>query len=81
MSNYLNSCNDVLTTASADRIYSARPTSTYRPDGTFIDTLNVWFQRWQQRRRLENLPPHLLKDIGITSYAAEQEAAKPFWIE
>lgn len=41
--------------------------------------LLIWNRRWQQRQRLAQMEDRLLKDIGMTRYQAEQEAAKPFW--
>ncbi len=38
---------------------------------------------WENRRRtrlaLKWLDPHLLRDIGLDPFAAEEEATKPFW--
>lgn len=81
MSNYLNSCNDTVTNVYTQEIRDGRFVESERHIGRLKSILTVWFQRWQQRRNLENLPPHLLKDIGITRTAAEEEAAKPFWVE
>ncbi|PMR70146.1 DUF1127 domain-containing protein [Halomonas heilongjiangensis] len=36
-------------------------------------------QRRRSRRRLAQLDPHLLDDIGISRATAEREARKPFW--
>ncbi|WP_322893828.1 MULTISPECIES: DUF1127 domain-containing protein [unclassified Yoonia] len=33
----------------------------------------------RQRRRLQDLDPHLLDDIGITQQQAAAEAEKPLW--
>ena len=41
--------------------------------------IEYWAVRVNQRRRLIDLPDHLLKDIGITRADAEREAGKPFW--
>jgi len=37
-------------------------------------------RRMRTRRRLVELEPHLLRDIGITRLDAEFEANKPFWV-
>ncbi len=37
------------------------------------------WRRWRSRMALSELPPHILKDIGITPVEAEHEANKPFW--
>ena len=81
MSNYLNSCNEPAENGYADKIRSIQFVRSEPHNGTLKRILTIWFQRWQQRRKLENLPPHLLKDIGISRTAAEHEAAKPFWVE
>jgi uncharacterized protein YjiS (DUF1127 family) len=41
--------------------------------------LGAWRHRHQTRRDLRDLPPHLLRDIGLTAADAEAEARKPFW--
>lgn len=47
--------------------------------GFGIDALMTWQQRAEQRRCLRGLDDHLLKDIGLSRFDAEAEAAKPFW--
>jgi len=42
-------------------------------------TLLVWNSRYQARRRLAEMPEHLLSDMGISRAEADREAAKPFW--
>lgn len=39
----------------------------------------LWRFRARTRDQLRNLPPHLLKDIGVHPGAADAEARKPFW--
>lgn len=43
------------------------------------ETLRVWRQRIEGRRRLRELDEALLKDMGISRTDALREAAKPFW--
>ena len=38
-----------------------------------------WRSRARQRRRLGELPPHLLADVDINAEQARREADKPFW--
>ncbi|MEM7497873.1 MAG: DUF1127 domain-containing protein [Pseudomonadota bacterium] len=38
-----------------------------------------WQDRLRQRRRLQALPDHMLKDIGVSREDALEEASKPFW--
>lgn len=42
-------------------------------------TLNMWYDRSQERRHLAALPDHLLRDIGIDRTSALKEASKSFW--
>jgi len=42
-------------------------------------TLKEWRARARQRRELLGLTSSALKDIGISRFDAEREAAKPFW--
>lgn len=44
-----------------------------------LQTLQLWYERSRQRRRLVRLDDRLLRDIGIGRIAAMEEAAKPFW--
>ncbi len=39
----------------------------------------TWFERARTRRELAELPPHLLKDIGLTEADRFVESNKPFW--
>lgn len=39
----------------------------------------TWFERARSRRELAELPPHLLKDIGLTESDRFVESNKPFW--
>ena len=38
-----------------------------------------WDRNRRTRKTLKYLDPHLLRDIGLTSSAAQEEADKPFW--
>ena len=46
-----------------------------------LQTVEVWYERSRQRRRLALLDDHLLRDIGIDRLAAMEEISKPFWRE
>jgi uncharacterized protein YjiS (DUF1127 family) len=37
------------------------------------------WRRYVSRRRITDLDPYLLKDIGVSFADAEREANKPFW--
>lgn len=45
----------------------------------FLSTLGTWLRRSRTRRELAQLPPYLLKDIGINEADRYQEVSKPFW--
>jgi len=38
-----------------------------------------WREVSTQRRQLNNMSDHLLKDIGLSRVDAEREAKRPFW--
>jgi uncharacterized protein YjiS (DUF1127 family) len=38
-----------------------------------------WHDRALQRRRLADLEPWLLRDLGLTPADVRRESAKPFW--
>lgn len=53
-----------------------------RPSADATDAqvvIAAWSKRARTRRQLRHLPPHLLRDIGLTSEQADQETEKPFW--
>ena len=39
----------------------------------------LWLTRHRERRKLETLSDHMLKDMGISRVDAEREALKKFW--
>lgn len=41
--------------------------------------LQVWADRYEQRKQLARLSPHMLADIGIDPVTAAIEIRKPFW--
>jgi uncharacterized protein YjiS (DUF1127 family) len=43
------------------------------------DLLLIWHQRSQQRRQLQSLSDHMLRDIGLTRADVFAESSKPFW--
>tara|TARA_R110002167_G_scaffold51005_1_gene148004 strand:+ start:530 stop:748 length:219 start_codon:yes stop_codon:yes gene_type:complete len=38
-----------------------------------------WQERIEERQRLENLDPRLLRDIGLSPADVAEECRKPFW--
>jgi uncharacterized protein YjiS (DUF1127 family) len=47
--------------------------------GRAIDLLLTWQQRARDRRQLESLSDHMLRDIGLSRADVFAEASKPFW--
>ena len=45
-----------------------------------LDALRTWQQRSRERCDLLSLSERLLRDIGLSRAAVEQEACKPFWL-
>jgi uncharacterized protein YjiS (DUF1127 family) len=46
---------------------------------TVLGLFSLWLDRVEQRRCLSQLSDELLRDIGMTRFDAEREAAKWFW--
>ena len=44
-----------------------------------VQTLQSWYERSRQRRRLARLDERLLRDIGLDRVTAMEEISKPFW--
>ena len=44
-----------------------------------VTLLLTWQQRARDRRQLESLSDHMLRDIGLTRADVFAEASKPFW--
>jgi uncharacterized protein YjiS (DUF1127 family) len=44
-----------------------------------VQLLQTWRDRAQQRRQLQCLNDHMLRDIGLTRADVFAEASKPFW--
>ena len=41
--------------------------------------INVWRWRRRERRTIGRLDDHMLRDIGLDRFTAEQIGARPFW--
>lgn len=39
----------------------------------------TWRWRWRERRTIRQLDDHMLRDIGIDRFTAEQIGARAFW--
>jgi uncharacterized protein YjiS (DUF1127 family) len=44
-----------------------------------VTLLLTWQQRARDRRQLESLSDHMLRDIGLSRADVFAEASKPFW--
>ena len=44
-----------------------------------VTLLLTWQQRARDRRQLQSLSDHMLRDIGLTRADVFAEASKPFW--
>ena len=44
-----------------------------------IDQLMVWQQRARERRQLQSMSDHMLRDLGLGRADVDAETAKPFW--
>ncbi|AEY01674.1 hypothetical protein GU3_09590 [Oceanimonas sp. GK1] len=62
---------------------SSRPATVARGPSTHSAGLRAILGRWRHRsrsrRELAELPPYLLKDIGLNEADRYQEVSKPFW--
>jgi len=47
----------------------------------FSETASMWQARLRQRRQLQELSDHVLKDIGISRCDVFRESTKHFWHE
>jgi uncharacterized protein YjiS (DUF1127 family) len=43
-------------------------------------TLLLWHERARERRHLQSLSDHMLRDMGLTRADVLAEANKPFWV-
>ena len=43
------------------------------------DRILLWMERARQRRRLDSLSDHMLKDMGLSRFDTDREASKRFW--
>ena len=66
------------TTALKNRFVLRHATVSNAFEGAFA-TISLWRQRARQRRRLAEMAPEMLRDIGVSPAEARAEAGKPFW--
>jgi uncharacterized protein YjiS (DUF1127 family) len=71
------------TMAVSPRVTDMRPGSLARTRGprqpTLWQRIAAWTRVADERRRLRELDPRLLRDIGLTPAEADREAYRPFW--
>ena len=58
---------------------SARTASWSELAAQVVDLLLVWHERVRQRRQLQGLNDHMLRDIGLGRADVAAESTKPFW--
>jgi uncharacterized protein YjiS (DUF1127 family) len=46
-----------------------------------LHTVWLWHERARQRRHLQHLSDHMLRDLGLTRADVHAEADKPFWVD
>jgi uncharacterized protein YjiS (DUF1127 family) len=56
-----------------------RRETTDSPFLQVVETIELWSERWHQRRALRELPDHARRDLGLSTVDVEAEASKPFW--
>jgi uncharacterized protein YjiS (DUF1127 family) len=44
-----------------------------------LEMIQTWQERARQRRQLQGLGDHMLKDLGLHRADVEAEVSKPFW--
>ncbi|MEZ8103257.1 DUF1127 domain-containing protein [Vibrio bivalvicida] len=50
-------------------------------DKKILTILKRWLRNHRTRKQLENLPDHLLDDLGLTKEKAYDESIRRFWDE
>ncbi len=53
--------------------------TTFASPVRLTDLLLLWLQRAHQRRRLDSLSDHVLKDVGLSRADVAGEVRKQFW--
>ena len=60
-------------------IAGAAPERPVRPLGRALDLLLTWIERYRQRRFLQAMSDHMLRDIGLSRAEIDGEVSKRFW--
>lgn len=48
-------------------------------DKNYLTIVKRWWRNYRTRKQLENLPEHLLDDLGLTKEQVHQESTRRFW--
>ena len=44
-----------------------------------ISAMNLWIERYHQRKQLAELEPRMMRDLGLSKAQVQAEISKPFW--
>jgi uncharacterized protein YjiS (DUF1127 family) len=61
---------------------TTNPSAHLVPQGWFahgFEHVLAWLERTRQRRQLQQLSDHMLKDVGLSRADVEAETSKRFW--
>lgn len=59
--------------------YDSAPSTISALLGNAAAMINVWRWRRRDRRAIRHLDDHMLRDIGLDRFSAEQIGGRPFW--
>ncbi|WCP67677.1 DUF1127 domain-containing protein [Vibrio tubiashii] len=59
--------------------YKQKLSDTLVWDKKILTLIKRWWRNYRTRKQLENLPEHLLDDLGLTKEQAHQESIRRFW--
>ncbi|AIW13170.1 DUF1127 domain-containing protein [Vibrio europaeus] len=59
--------------------YKQKLSDTLVWDKEILTLIKRWWRNYRTRKQLENLPEHLLDDLGLTKEQAHQESIRRFW--
>ncbi|MDA0129694.1 DUF1127 domain-containing protein [Vibrio sp. MarTm2] len=59
--------------------YKQKLSDTLVWDKKILTLVQCWWRNYRTRKQLENLPEHLLDDLGLTNEQAHQESIRRFW--
>lgn len=48
-------------------------------DKKILTKIQRWWQNYRTRQQLDQLPDHLLDDLGVTRQQADEEKRRSFW--